>query len=54
MITVLGSINMDLIATTERLPQPGETVAGSSLRRPPAARAPTRHSRRAVPEASYI
>ncbi|WP_105424540.1 ribokinase [Neorhizobium tomejilense] len=31
MITVLGSINMDLIATTERLPQPGETVAGSSF-----------------------
>lgn len=28
MITVFGSINMDLIATTERLPQPGETVAG--------------------------
>lgn len=31
MITVLGSINMDLIATTERLPEPGETVAGSSF-----------------------
>jgi ribokinase len=31
MITVLGSINMDLIATTERLPQPGETVAGSGF-----------------------
>jgi ribokinase len=28
MITVFGSINMDLIATTERLPKPGETVAG--------------------------
>lgn len=28
MITVFGSINMDLIATTARLPQPGETVAG--------------------------
>jgi ribokinase len=31
MITVLGSINMDLIATTARLPQPGETVAGSGF-----------------------
>jgi ribokinase len=31
MITVFGSINMDLIATTERLPQPGETVAGSTF-----------------------
>ncbi|MDO9417750.1 ribokinase [Pararhizobium sp.] len=31
MITVLGSINMDLIATTARLPKPGETVAGSSF-----------------------
>jgi len=31
MITVFGSINMDLIATTERLPQPGETVAGSGF-----------------------
>ena len=31
MITVFGSINMDLIATTERLPEPGETVAGKSF-----------------------
>jgi ribokinase len=31
MITVFGSINMDLIATTARLPAPGETVAGSSF-----------------------
>jgi ribokinase len=31
MITVFGSINMDLIATTERLPKPGETVAGSGF-----------------------
>ena len=31
MITVFGSINMDLIATTERLPKPGETVAGRSF-----------------------
>ncbi|MGE7370732.1 ribokinase [Neorhizobium sp. NPDC001467] len=31
MITVLGSINMDLIATTPRLPQPGETVAGTGF-----------------------
>lgn len=31
MITVFGSINMDLVATTERLPQPGETVVGRSF-----------------------
>ncbi|MBB4123932.1 ribokinase [Martelella radicis] len=31
MITVFGSINMDLIATTERLPEPGETVTGTSF-----------------------
>jgi ribokinase len=29
MITVLGSINMDLIASVTRLPKPGETVAGN-------------------------
>lgn len=28
MITVLGSINMDLIANVPRLPKPGETVTG--------------------------
>jgi ribokinase len=31
MITVLGSINIDLVATAERLPRSGETVAGSAL-----------------------
>ncbi len=31
MITVFGSINMDLIATPERLPKPGETVMGASF-----------------------
>lgn len=31
MITVFGSINMDLIATTERLPKPGETVRGHTF-----------------------
>lgn len=29
MICVLGSINMDLIANTDRLPGPGETVSGN-------------------------
>lgn len=31
MITVFGSINMDLIASTVRLPKPGETVAGTGF-----------------------
>ncbi|WP_174802665.1 ribokinase [Martelella limonii] len=31
MITVFGSINMDLIANTERLPKPGETVTGTGF-----------------------
>lgn len=31
MITVLGSINMDLVATVSRLPKPGETVSGTSF-----------------------
>ncbi|WP_337267983.1 ribokinase [Oryzifoliimicrobium ureilyticus] len=31
MITVLGSINMDLVATTSRLPKAGETVSGMNF-----------------------
>ncbi|CAN7719532.1 ribokinase [Rhizobium sp. LjRoot258] len=31
MITVLGSINMDLVASVGRLPRPGETVPGKSF-----------------------
>lgn len=31
MITVFGSINMDLVATTPRLPKPGETVSGTGF-----------------------
>ncbi|MBJ8346817.1 ribokinase [Antrihabitans sp. YC2-6] len=30
-ITVLGSANMDLVTTTERLPMPGETVLGATF-----------------------
>jgi ribokinase len=35
MIVVVGSINLDLIATVERLPAPGETVPGSGFRTAP-------------------
>ena len=34
-VVVIGSLNLDLVVTVPRLPQPGETVAGSStVRRP--------------------
>ncbi len=34
-ITVVGSINLDLVARVERLPQPGETVGGAAFSRVP-------------------
>jgi ribokinase len=35
VITVIGSINLDLIAAVERLPLPGETVPGGDFRTAP-------------------
>jgi ribokinase len=35
LIIVIGSINLDLIATVERLPDPGETVAGDTFKTAP-------------------
>ena len=34
-ITVVGSVNLDLVARAERLPAPGETVTGATLARHP-------------------
>ncbi len=34
-IVVVGSVNLDLVATVDRLPQPGETVTGAELNRFP-------------------
>lgn len=34
-ITVVGSVNLDLVATADRLPAPGETVTGATLARHP-------------------
>jgi ribokinase len=34
-LTVVGSINLDLVARVERLPRPGETITGAELRRFP-------------------
>ncbi|HEX6662786.1 MAG TPA: ribokinase [Gaiellaceae bacterium] len=34
-ITVVGSINLDLVATVDRLPRPGETLSGATLARIP-------------------
>jgi len=35
LITVIGSINLDLIGNVERLPRPGETVSGSAFKTAP-------------------
>jgi len=32
-VLVVGSVNVDLVVQTERLPQPGETVLGGTFRR---------------------
>ena len=32
-VTVVGSINLDLVVTTARLPEPGETILGSDVQR---------------------
>src|SRR6266571_2137453 len=34
-ISVVGSVNLDLVARCERLPRPGETVTGASFTRVP-------------------
>jgi ribokinase len=34
-ITVIGSVNLDLVARVERLPRPGETVGGATFARVP-------------------
>ena len=34
-LTVVGSINLDLVARVERLPRPGETLSGATLERIP-------------------
>ena len=34
-LTVVGSINLDLVAKVERLPRPGETVSGATFERIP-------------------
>jgi len=34
-VTVVGSINLDLVARVERLPRPGETLTGATLERIP-------------------
>lgn len=34
-IAVVGSVNLDLVASASRLPQPGETVTGATLNRYP-------------------
>jgi ribokinase len=31
LVTIIGSINLDLIATVDRLPEPGETVSGDGF-----------------------
>jgi len=45
-LTVVGSINLDLVARAERLPRPGETVTGATFSRIPGGKARTRLLRR--------
>ena len=52
MIVVFGSINVDLVARVQRLPQPGETLAGRRFQCCPAARARTRRWQRGAPAAT--
>ncbi|MBK5262894.1 MAG: ribokinase [Peptostreptococcaceae bacterium] len=35
MITVIGSLNMDLVVNTEKIPRPGETVMGKNFKQVP-------------------
>lgn len=41
-ISVVGSINMDMTVTAERIPKKGETLIGQELHYIPVARAPIR------------
>jgi ribokinase len=41
-VTVVGSINLDIIATTDRLPTAGETIGGGVLQQQPGGKGPTR------------
>lgn len=34
-VTVVGSVNLDVVATADRLPRPGETITGATLDRHP-------------------
>ena len=41
MITIVGSINLDIVATGASLPRPGETVTGATLARHPGGKGET-------------
>lgn len=41
-VTVVGSVNLDLVAAVPRLPKPGETLTATGLTRIPGAKAPIR------------
>ena len=47
MITVLGSINVDIVLKTSQLPAPGETVCARVTKQWPVARVPIRRWQRA-------
>lgn len=55
-VTVVGSVNLDLVATCERLPRPGETVSAGSFARYPGGKGANQAlaSRRAGADVSLI
>ena len=53
-LTVVGSINLDLVATAPRLPRAGETVTGATLARHPGGKGANRADTQIVSHLQYL